>query len=199
MPRLMSSTLPETTLRTEGERGSDSVRRARQEEMRLDDIAAKEAEKREAIRVANERAALESLAPVFKAAVERWGKAEAYASEIGITKSTLSEMCSGKRLIGPRDWMPLRSVPEAWALWTRGVASAGGLDVAVNRKPVMSMSRLRNLIAEIVIEDADKDGALGNWVLNEAAKRGGVEREDVDSVVERGEQGDDEQPTEGVQ
>src|SRR5574337_2046205 len=96
----MPRSVPDAAVRTECERGPQSVRKPVPQELPLGDIAAKAHANREATRGANATDAMELLAPVFRRAIERWGKAEAYAEEIGVTKSTLSEMCAGKRLIG---------------------------------------------------------------------------------------------------
>jgi hypothetical protein len=180
-----SGTLPETALPTHCQPGRRAVGAHRQQEMRLDDIAAKEQAKRDAIRAANATEAQERLAPIFKAAVDRWGKAEAYALAIGTDKGTLSKMLSGERLIGPRDWIPLMDSPEAWAVWVGGVAAVGGLAASVRRRPAISAATIRERIADLVIEDARRGGIMGNAILDRVAELEHVERGEVDTTIEQ--------------
>jgi hypothetical protein len=119
-------------VRTECEPGSQDGSQIPQLDLDLSEIAAQRARIR-ARRSANEDAICSQF---FSQAVDAWGKADAYADEIGVTKSIMSEMRSGSRVIKLRDCLPLLDNPESARLFIAALCDRAGLAPPQKRRRV---------------------------------------------------------------
>ena len=186
----MNGSVRPKPVRQHGDTRTQQGRNDSQVAMRLDDIAAKDAELRERQRRANEQLAIEKLAPVMKGALALWpGGQEAYAARLGVARSIVVEMCDGKRLIGPRDWLPLREHQDCWIVWTEGVGALGNLLVMVMRRPTLSFADMRDDALGFLRRNPD----LWRTFRQQEAVRRGVTEEEIDQVAERGEEEESEE------
>jgi len=185
MPTLnrMSAVVADRPVRTPCERGRAGFAAG---ELDLSDTAAKRAQRTDERRDAIRWAFTVRIAPYFDRACEVYcrdldAKASTLAEEMGVGASVLSEMRKAARLIGAEHLEVLRAHRPARLI----LASAD------RETPAMTFAMLRDRIVEIIIEDAKRGGLIGEKVLDEAARREGVDREDVDAVIERGEAADE--------
>jgi transcriptional regulator with XRE-family HTH domain len=119
-----------------------------------------------------------AIAPIFDKAVGAYGKADALAEELGITKSYLSEMRSGKKPIALRHLIPLLKSREAIAALVAPLCMAVDLQPPQPAKK-LSRAQLKDDALALLVEN----DALLRMFIDEVARRRGVQRDDVLRVL----------------
>lgn len=178
----MNSGLPKSKVPSHCQDAGQQV--DRQIELPLHEIAARRA------KVRDERIAEENriCAEWFAAGVKAWGKAFAYAEEIGVDEAVLSDMKAGKRVVQLRHCLPLlRSDPsfDAFVGWQ---CKVGARQLPAKITPltkdqvqdriaykVRAITQLwqmmrADLAADLGATEEDVDAALASEAAEEAAK-----------------------------
>ena len=173
----MPRSLPQSAVQTR----SKEVRAGLTRDLRTGDIPAKRAVKTEEERNAIRWAFTKRIAPYFDRACEVYCrdlevKAHDLAERMTVDQTVLSSMRAGERQISEVQLEVLRAHRPSRLI----------LAEADRDRPALTFAMLRDRIAEIVIEDAKRGGLLGRVVLDEAARREGVTRDDVDGAVDQG-------------
>lgn len=181
----IKDTFAQSTRRQPCDTRSHAGRKA-QEEMRLDDLAAAEHRRREALRQRNQEYADETFPPAFKAGVSAWkGGQEGYAARLGIARSTLVEMCNGERTITARDFLPLREQPGALTAFLAELGGLGRLLITAIILPTLTFSQLERDALDFLRRNPD---LWRTFVEEEKRRRPGVTEQEIEVVYERGRQ-----------
>jgi len=149
-------------------------------ELALGDIAAKRVVKTDDARNEIRWAFTRRIAPFFDRAVElylrdREIKAAELAERMTVDATVLSQMRAGQRQITEVQLEVLRAHRPS-----RLVLAAADRD----RREV-TFAMVRDRIVEVVLDEVRKGSLIGEAILNEAARREGVERGEVDAAIEQ--------------